>query len=75
MKALLVLLAVAAAVWLWWRRRRVSAAGSRHPSADAPQAMLRCVRCGVHLPASSAVIGREGRAYCCSAHRQQAEGG
>ncbi|MDR2990582.1 MAG: hypothetical protein LBU72_01370 [Burkholderiaceae bacterium] len=75
MKALLVLLAVAAAVWLWRRGQRVSAARARRPSVGAPQPMLRCARCGVHLPASSALRGREGRAYCCPAHRQQAEGG
>jgi len=37
--------------------------------------MLRCACCGLHLPADSAITGRNGRAYCCPAHRQQTEGG
>jgi len=74
MKALLILIAIAAGVWLWRRGQRVSAADASHKPADEPQPMLRCACCGVHLPASSALIGREGRAYCCPAHRQQIEG-
>jgi uncharacterized protein len=77
MKALLVLLAVAAGVWLWRRGQRVSASAAAAPPKPAghPQPMLRGARCGVHLPASNAVMGRDDRAYCCPAHRQQAEGG
>jgi len=75
MKILLVLLAVAAGVWLWRRGRRVSAAAQapRQPSGQ-PQLMLRCARCGVHLPANSAITDHAGRAYCCPAHQRQAEG-
>jgi uncharacterized protein len=77
MKTLLILLAIAAGVRLWKRSRRISASGPNTPTrvvAD-PQPMLRCARCGVHLPASNTVAGRKGRAYCCLAHRRQVEGG
>jgi uncharacterized protein len=76
MKALLVLLAIVAGVWLWRRGRRVSAAAQapRNPVSD-PQPMLRCACCGVHLPAGNAITGSTGRAYCCPAHQRQGESG
>jgi uncharacterized protein len=75
MRALLVLLAVAAGVWLWRRGRRVSATPGTPPEpAGQPQPMLRCARCGVHLPANSAVMDHQGLAYCCPAHRRQTAG-
>jgi len=77
MKALLVLLAVAAGVWLWQRGRRAAAAAARapHQPTGQPQPMLRCACCGVHLPANNALPGSAGRAYCCPAHRRQGESG
>ena len=35
--------------------------------------MVRCHHCGVHLPGSDAVNGRDG-AYCSVAHRRESEG-
>ncbi|WP_418287992.1 PP0621 family protein [Melaminivora suipulveris] len=69
----LVLAAVIAVVWALWRsgqRRPPPAApraGKRQP--DAPEAMVRCARCGVHLPQSQALL-EDGRSYCCDAHRR-----
>jgi len=74
MKALLILLAIAAVVWWWRRGHRVSQTAVHSTPVAVPQPMLRCARCGVHLPASSAVAGHAGRAYCCAAHRHEAEG-
>ncbi len=77
MKLLIVLLAVLAGVWLWQRGRRLTNQSPQDtpPRADAPavQAMLRCARCDVHLPAAEAVAGRQG-SYCCVSHRREAEG-
>jgi uncharacterized protein len=76
MKALLILLVIAAGAWLWRRgRRRPALPTGAPPKLDKPQPMLRCACCGVHLPAGSAIMGRAGRAYCCAAHQRQAEGG
>jgi len=36
----------------------------------APEAMMQCAVCGVHLPASEARFAR-GRVYCSDAHRDQ----
>ncbi len=71
MKYLLILLVILAVVWFL----RASARGRGHrdskrrSSKEHAQPMVECARCGVHLPASEAVMGSEGRAYCSEAHR------
>ena len=71
MKYLLVLLVVGVAFWVALARAR----GARRRDDEAPGrsdralSMARCARCGVHLPASDAVI--EGsNVYCCDEHRR-----
>ena len=74
MKLLIVLLAVAAGVWLWQRGRARAlrdAAAPRKSTKALP--MVRCARCGVHLPGQDAVRGSQG-SYCTVAHRREAEG-
>ena len=73
--ALWLVLGVAA--WLAWQAwRRAQRASIRHEAepaapvapADAPEAMVRCAHCGLHLPAGEAL--RDGPfAYCGVAHR------
>ena len=71
MRTLLIVLAVAAIVliarFLLQRRRAARAALRR--GGD----MVRCARCGLHVPANEA-IAANGRWYCCEAHRA-ADGG
>ena len=49
-------------------------AAERAPGAGeriaAPESMMQCAVCGLHLPASEARFAR-GRAYCSDAHREQ----
>lgn len=40
------------------------------PRAEDPQAMVKCARCGVHIPLSEAVDA-DGVPYCSDAHRLQ----
>jgi uncharacterized protein len=47
------------------RRRRDDAP---RPPPGAPQAMLSCAQCGVHLPRDEALPGRGG-VFCSAAHR------
>ncbi len=74
MKLLIVLLAVLAGVWLWQRGRRL-----KHSSRQAGDArtgtlpMIRCTRCGIHVPGDEAVTGQRG-SYCSIGHRRESEG-
>ena len=76
LKALVVLLAVLAGVWLWKRQRIENHSGLRpQDKGQKPKSlenMVRCAHCGVHLPQGDALAGPRGW-YCCDAHRQAAE--
>lgn len=68
----LVLLAVLVVAYAWWRSQR-RAAMSR-PEAPrqppAPQDMVACAHCGVHLPRTDALTSGS-RSYCCAEHQRQ----
>ena len=67
MKILLFLVVVFVFLWLLrgaTSRRRGSAA----PPPQAPQEMIACAHCGVHLPRDEALPGRGG-VFCGDAHR------
>lgn len=73
LKILVVVLVVVVAGWFWMARRRIGQAS--RPAADAarkgalaPQAMVSCAHCGLHLPAADAVTAGD-RHYCSAAHR------
>lgn len=75
MKFLLFLAIVLLGVWLWRSGRRSDTPSRPEvstPPPAGPQDMVRCARCGVHLPHDEAVVGRIGL-YCSNEHRQQAE--
>lgn len=36
---------------------------------DAPEAMLQCAECGMHIPASEAILGQSDLAFCSEEHR------
>lgn len=80
MKYLIVLAVLAVAFWIW-RSNRVSDQNAHPPkvkpgkAADSQSAetMLQCAYCAVHLPASDAVAGKQGR-YCSVEHLRQLEG-
>ena len=70
LKYLLVLLVVG--LGLWVLLKRVRGTGLKPPppppQAQVPQAMAECAHCGLHLPASDAVV--EGRhVFCSDKHR------
>ena len=75
MKLLILLLAVLAGVWLWQRGRR-EARLQRPPRRTGEAAalpMVRCGRCGTHVPGDEAIAGQRGT-YCSTAHRRESEG-
>jgi uncharacterized protein len=64
-----VLLAFAVLVLLWLLRGGARRAPGRpRTDASAPQAMLSCAHCGVHMPRDEALPGRGG-VFCGDAHR------
>ncbi len=50
-------------------------AGNAQFWPPAPQDMVACALCGLHLPRPDAVSGNDGRLYCSQEHRQSAAGG
>lgn len=76
MKFLLLIAIVFAVVWYL----RGGARQMRGPAQDesrrepppAPQDMVECPVCGVHLPRTDALAGPDGRLYCCAEHRARA---
>ncbi|MBV8034617.1 PP0621 family protein [Roseateles sp.] len=73
MKYLLLLLLLGVLFFvLGARRARPREPESRTPPPAAPQAMLRCAECGVHLPADEALPGKGG-VFCSTAHRASFE--
>lgn len=71
MKYLIVVAVILAVVWLLrgQRRRRRDAPPASAPRRPVVQQMVDCAHCGVHLPASDALSGPDGRHYCSPAHR------
>jgi len=67
-KFLLLIIVVAVVLWLM-SSRRSTVRGKRRAAPPAPEAMVACAHCGVHLPRSDAVEGRDGQLFCGSAHR------
>ena len=68
MKIVVFLIAVVVLLWLLrgaTTRRRSNPGAARPP---APQPMIACAYCGVHLPRDEALPGRGG-VFCGDAHR------
>lgn len=76
MKLILMLVVIAAAVWLWRNGRRQDAGQGRSPSSPpaalGQEDMPACLHCGVHFPRSEAVAGRAG-VFCGEPHRRDHE--
>lgn len=68
----LLLLILLGVVWWVLKKRREQAPPERPARHDpAPEKMLTCAHCGVHMPESDALADGEQR-YCCAAHRDAA---
>jgi len=71
-KIILLVLGLLLAYWvLRGYRRRIDRNDA--PSAGATEDMVRCERCGVHLPRSESVVA-QGRHYCSVEHRERQPG-
>jgi len=68
MKYLLLLLVFGVALYVFRVRSKDRVAPPGGGRKRGTEGMLACVHCGVHLPASEALLG-DGQAYCSDAHR------
>ncbi len=69
MKFLVVALVVFVVFWLLLRGRKPDRPATRGSTGEgAPQAMVQCSHCGVHLPRADALVDTRG-AFCTEAHR------
>ena len=62
---------------VWWFLSKRSSPRDQEPSTrtdPAPEKMVTCSYCAVHLPESEGLIDG-GRIYCCEAHRVAAQAG
>lgn len=75
MKFLLVFLVIVVAVGIWRSKRRTAQMARKQPAARrkllAPQDMVECAHCGVHLPRDEALTEKN-RFYCSAEHREKA---
>jgi uncharacterized protein len=65
---LLIFVLIAVAVYLLLRPSRRNVDDGR-PAAPAPEPMVACARCGLHVPRSESVEAA-GRHYCCPEHQR-----
>ena len=75
MKYLILLLVVVAVFWYLRNSRRGPAQPpdpSRRAPGAAPQDMVQCPICSLHLPRADALPGPDGQLYCCADHRARA---
>jgi uncharacterized protein len=74
----LVLIVVLVVAYMFWRNARLERQRDAHKPppapAIAPQEMVRCAACGLHLPRTDAVAGSDGALYCGNEHRLRAGG-
>lgn len=69
----LIWIAIAYVAVSWFLRSKKTSGrkdGRAAKSNDAEQ-ILQCVHCGVHIPASEAIITQTGAIFCCEEHRLQ----
>jgi uncharacterized protein len=72
-KIILVFLGLLLAWWMLKRyRRRIDGNESRPPGES--EDMVRCERCGVHLPRSESLVAG-GKHYCSVEHRRERQAG
>ena len=76
-KLLLFIAVVFAVIWFLRGGRSAGQRGqapARPAQPPAPQDMVECPVCHVHLPRADALAGPGGQVYCCAEHSRQAAG-
>jgi uncharacterized protein len=81
----IILIVIVLAVVVWLQRLKKNLGGDRSSSASPPfpggaasaanepvqaEAMVACVHCGIHFPASEAIADASGAVFCSAEHRR-----
>lgn len=69
-KIVILAIAIAAALWLLRGLRKRPQKDSPPAAPPGAEDMVRCARCGVHLPRGEAVISQQ-RFFCSSQHERE----
>lgn len=69
-KIVILAIAFAAAFWLLRGLRKRSRGDGPPPVKPGVEDMVRCARCGVHLPRGEAVMSQQ-RFFCSGQHEQE----
>lgn len=76
MKYLILIAVVLGVLWLLRSKRsgddRKAASGQTQTKIPAPQDMVSCPVCSLHLPRADALAGADGKLYCSNEHRKRA---
>lgn len=64
-----VLLAIVAYLVVRSIKRRGTGRSASRPGASAPEVMVSCATCGLHLPRGEALLLGD-RYFCCEEHRR-----
>ena len=72
-RLVVLILLVVLAVWAIRRALRASRTGEAQKQHPVQQDLVRCARCGVHLPRSEARLA-EGRLFCGEEHARLGAG-
>lgn len=72
-KIILLVFGLLFAYWILKGYRRHIDRGNA-PPAGATEDMVRCERCGIHLPRSESVVA-QGKHYCSVEHRREQQSG
>lgn len=73
LKLLLTLVVIVLGLMFWFGkgRARPSTGGrTRTAPTDAPQAMVACAHCGLHLPRAEVFLNDRGEPFCGAEHRR-----
>lgn len=69
-KIVLLAIAFAAALWLLRGLRKRSTRDVDSPAPPSAEDMVRCARCGVHLPRGESVMSEQ-RFFCSPQHERE----
>jgi uncharacterized protein len=68
MKYLLLIGLILVILWFFRRSENRRSRTKGTPAARRPERMVKCARCGIHLPESESI--QDGAShYCCAEHR------